>query len=467
MSDESSSGVLPDFVSEASLESGLRLADDNLGHDKFANQVLEKAAMLHPGSVVAIQGPWGRGKTDVLARVALTVLKGEGRSKGFLRAVSWINPWQYGTTDLLTPLVISLLRKISPKRRSTSKSLWKAAETLLKAGTNFGLKLTPQAVPGGGLLDITAGIAESVFKGLLEAKAVENEPELDPDPVQAMGQRFRELVGELISDEQELANPRMLICVDDLDRCLPDRQVALLEAVRFLTSAGARATFLVALDPALARQAVIAHYQTSAFDPDRYLDKMFQLRLTLPAVAPADLVSLIRGQLKRRVGDAKDQRMLGHVIEKMLTKDRLAELEEVAPEILRVPGLRNPRIVSRIFERLCLLARSGTSSGDLGLESKRDLKTLLLWLVLIERWPQVREALQDAGDKFAEMFYEIRNRFAPNPGPSARGVIAAVERLPSSDESPELQEILGGLSERAEIGDDLYRFDKAMVNAGL
>ena len=60
-----------DFVSQGTLDTGLDLPPDALGHDDLARAIIYKAVHLPPGSVIAVQGSWGRGKTDVLARVAV------------------------------------------------------------------------------------------------------------------------------------------------------------------------------------------------------------------------------------------------------------------------------------------------------------------------------------------------------------------------------------------------------------
>ena len=60
---------MTDFISQATLDS-LKLSRDVLWHEDMANSILEKAPYLPPGAVIAVQGPWGRGKTDVLARIA-------------------------------------------------------------------------------------------------------------------------------------------------------------------------------------------------------------------------------------------------------------------------------------------------------------------------------------------------------------------------------------------------------------
>jgi hypothetical protein len=86
-------------------------------------------------------------------------------------------------------------------------------------------------------------LIEELFEG------AEGRVGVDLDPVEAMAGRFRELVDEYLALLDRKG--ALFVCIDDVDRCLPDHQIAMLEAIHFLTAAGARAYFLVALDPRL------------------------------------------------------------------------------------------------------------------------------------------------------------------------------------------------------------------------
>lgn len=81
-----------DFVSQSSFEAGLELPEDSLGHDALAKSILWSISHLAPGAVLGIQGPWGRGKTDVLARVAQATYGQDTCPKELARKAIWVNP---------------------------------------------------------------------------------------------------------------------------------------------------------------------------------------------------------------------------------------------------------------------------------------------------------------------------------------------------------------------------------------
>ncbi len=458
-----------DFISQSSFESedGVQLAEDKLDHERLAELILQAAVNLPPGSVIAVQGSWGQGKTDMIARIAnITYKQGKWPHLGIIPKALWLNPWQYGTPDLLSPLVIELFKRIPPQKRDTAEALWIAAQTIIRAGISFGLKATSTLVPGMELMSTGAGYADKLLEGLFKA-IDENNKEFkslspEPDPVALMGERFRELVSELISEDSEADNARILVCIDDLDRCLPDRQVAILEAIRFLTSAGAQATFLIAIDPTLARQALITHYKSENFNPDLYLDKIFHLRLPLPALSSKSISQLVEGHLEGSTLSGHSQ-----------LKDNLSILLNNAPPELivssaekafQVPSLRNPRVIERVFTRLFLLSRA--ANNQILAKNGLEITWLLSWLGLIERWPVIRMNFQDAGEEYISRFNDICSLLLEKPeavGDEMR--VAALAKIPRED--VDLKQIFRSFENKEEVARYFYKVDNSLREVGL
>lgn len=398
--------MFKDFVSGETLTAAAaNLPNDALDHSEFARALLNTVLILPEGSVVGLQGPWGRGKTDVLARVTSLVLDDLHFADEFVEPI-WINPWQYGTPDLLTPLVIKILGRIPSKQRVNKKSLWVAASSIIKAGINFGCKAATATIPGGGIFDHALEPIQQVIDGLFEAVDEEHDARSverpDLDPVAAMGKRFSELIDALANPDADKKAKRVLICIDDLDRCLPDRQVAMLEAIRFLTCHGARACFLIALDPRLMQGSLKAHYQSHSFHADEYLDKLFHLRITLPAVATENVEVLINSILSTGSADGPTQGPvpMGQQLRTALG-DRSGDLPALAAEALSSNNLRNPRVIERILTRIFfLLIPESSATATL----TKELKLLLVWLAIVERWPEVRSLLQGSAPYFVNTF---------------------------------------------------------------
>lgn len=377
---------------------------DRLAHTELANRLAERLCTIRPGATIAVQGPWGRGKSDVLARLHRAIRSRSDVETDRPRIVAslHINPWSYGEPDLLTPLVIRLLARIPPQRRSGAEALRRAAETIIRSGLGFGLKAVSLAAPvGGGLLDAAAKPADRLLEGLFDALDKQERPDLpDADPVAAMGLRFAELIAALVEAAGGTNKDRILITVDDLDRCLPSRQVALLEAIHFLTTAESaaaaspRAMFVIALDPRLVADAMTTHFQSTAFDASGYLNKLFDARINLPAISSLDLPKVIGHLLTQRHG--ADKLALLFSVPAQAQPLPVATLVEQFAGGFFAPESRNMRLVLRIWERIDALidARLAGRVEPIQVDGITGATACLLYLLMAESFPEVRTLIQ-------------------------------------------------------------------------
>lgn len=357
---------------------GVKAVYDALRHDGLATAIAGHITSLPPGSVISVQGSWGRGKTDVLTRVFDLFAAGDGP------APIWIDPWQYGRPDLIQPVIVELLKRT--RDRTWNKEWLRAtAATLLHASNAMIFKAVSVFVPFGSIADAAQQPVDKLIDKALDAG--DGQPSTDADPVHEMAVRFRELVDVVLSlrnSAQVSSDKPLLVCVDDLDRCLPDHQIAMLEAIHFLTSAGANCTFLVALDPVLVQQAAFTHYRTEALDINQYLDKLFQLRVNLTALRPAQIEELVAAEFSAPViAELRDG-----------LDAEPGAVQAAFSKAFFVPELANPRLVHRTFQRLRLVAVANVRAGHAELREPDVLDTLVAWCAIAERWPQLRQLLQ-------------------------------------------------------------------------
>ena len=118
----------------------------------------------------------------------------------------------------------------------------------------------------------------------------------------------------------------------------------------------------------------------------------FDLRLTLGPVDSETLRALIRVQMERTVSLhelALQDRTLREALPAGWT-----QLEVVAHGALAVPSLRNPRLVKRIFTTIALLAAARRLPP---LEQAGELRLMIQYLAIAERWPALRRLLVGQG----------------------------------------------------------------------
>jgi KAP family P-loop domain len=449
---------------------GMKAPCDGLRHKDFAHAVAGHITGRPPGSVISVQGPWGRGKTDVLTRVF--DLFDERAQAGDRPQPLWLDPWQYGTPDLIRPVVTELLDRMRTRGKA-SERLRLAAKTLLLASNAMVFKALTLAAPFGAALGAAQPAVDDVIRDLLTPD--DQRPIADADPVKAMAKRFHDLVDEFLSPTGRSSAP-LLICVDDLDRCLPDHQIAMLESIHFLTSAGANCSFLVALDPVLVQQAAAAHYRTDVFDSNQYLDKLFQLRVNLTALQPDAIEALVDAELS----GANDQDRAS-TVESVFGKGLgvgPGEVKAAFGYVFFVPELTNPRLVHRVFERLRLAANANVSAGHAELRDPDVLDGLVAWCAIAERWPQLRQVLQASPNELWPVnlraicgFYGIWDDDAAVTDEKARAIVLAeaasvTSRLPGQHRQPDLGSFISArvLSYPSAT---LRRIDDVLVTFGL
>jgi hypothetical protein len=399
------------------------LPKDALRHTELAEGVLVAANLRPSLRVISVEGSWGRGKTDTLERLAHLAREGD-TVDGVTREVLWVNPWQHAEPNLLSPLILDLLDLIAAS--------------------------TPEKL--GGIKDIATGVALGAAKVCWRAfrkttvgsiadttldemqKAIEDRaggarPEVDTG--RALGQRFAKLVELALGAIGAKPNQRLLICVDDLDRCLPHQQVAMMEALHFLTRTKARVVFVVAMDPAMAGEGLRTHYSTQAIDTERYLDKMFDLRIALPGVDLPDVKALAEGHIESLERGARQA---------MCDEFRTSgDLVNAITHATAIAELRNPRLVRKVFDRLYLFC----CSPDAEQVVKQSFPNVLTaWLFLIERWPILRSVMSDAGSEAGQAWASIVTRARGQANNYRPSLLA---RLPPADKMKGLVELVDNL----------------------
>ena len=101
--------------------------------------------------------------------------------------------------------------------------------------------------------------------------------------------RIEEYIGKLLPKGCD----RLLIIIDELDRCNPEFAVKLLERIKHYFN-NEKVTFVFSVNLAELQHTIKRHYG-SGFDASRYIDRFFDLRVTLPQIDRFNMLSYIGG----------------------------------------------------------------------------------------------------------------------------------------------------------------------------
>lgn len=270
---------------------------------------------------MGILGDWGSGKTSLMLQMRAS-LKARGLDTGDRPVYTvWFSPWEYqGCQDLVGPLVAAMARDVAGFREA------KARERLI----DFGKTVIARTLSGG-LKALTKGVADvgDAFEQLMAAQ--DDTPSRD---------EFARLVREAVTEEG-----RLVVFVDDLDRCVPMTALALLEAVKLFLEVE-RCCYVLGATPSLIESAVGAYFQGKGLEggalvPSEYLEKMIHTPVWLGELETGDAAEYCRA----------------------LLKDLGIEASEAGISLLAQAGRQNPRRLKRLVNAISVMRTVGGHSG--------------------------------------------------------------------------------------------------------
>ncbi len=258
---------------------------------------------------IGISGNWGSGKSSLVKMIGKS-LNSEAKSEQYLFLE--FNAWLYQGFDdakmaLLQSVSDMLLEEAYKQKTLTDKAIDLVKRVRWFKVLKLGAPVASGAILGGmigGPVGAAIGALGSLFKGAdlptqEELKKVQEaykglEPELKgilkdqentslPKEIASLRQTFQDILEGL--------NIKLVVLVDDLDRCMPDTAISTLEAMRLLLFLP-RTAFIIAADEKMIRSAVRSHFSTIQIDEElvtSYFDKLIQVPLRVPRLGVSEV----------------------------------------------------------------------------------------------------------------------------------------------------------------------------------
>jgi hypothetical protein len=461
---------IPDKDDRLSAQRDQPAVVDELGRDKFAQVVANRLCEVRVGQkaektrtgdqstkrvahssqddvdrayFVHLDGPWGSGKSSII-----NFLKADLRKRDPAWLIVDFNAWrEQKNQPPWWALIVQIVRRVGGQLSGWDhmrfRAIWWwwlfwnrwAGMTLAAVFLGLALYLFWFAAPDkvwGTVKDVLAvvtgigGLAALFRTAMLgsafSAKALE---ELRDDPYAPVMAVFHDLV--------ECAQRPILVIIDDLDRCDSAYVVALLENVQTMLRAEP-ISYLVAGDRKWITTSFANRYGEfcdSLGGPGRplghlFLEKLFQLSVTVPRFEASQLVTYWQSLLKspeakaaevreRTASDAQARQILGNESRPEVLQEKIdaaaespqlqQSLREHAAVAIASPSNlkelesryahfgpyldRNPRAMKRLVNAL------GVKQSVLFLEGRKvDPDLLARWTIIELRWPLLAEALE-------------------------------------------------------------------------
>lgn len=305
---------------------------------------------------VGLHGPWGSGKSSLLEQIRVEL---SDRDKTLIVD---LNPWEFDDQDDVKGTIIgsvldALIKKADPDLK----------ERLVGLMRRISWSRAAKAVAKGALT------MSWDFNELADALTPR---EQDGHPTTLAGFRveFEKVMADVPFD-------RVVLLIDDLDRCLPTAVLATLEAVK-LFLAVPKMAFVVAADQEMVRDAIasgLGETRRSALFARDYLDKIVQVPIGVPQPTQDDAECYVALLLAHRdVGTEIDLGVMAQHAESRRATGHPPYLGEsgsahITPTLLNharliVTGLGvdevvNPRRLKRFVNALAVRHHTAEASG--------------------------------------------------------------------------------------------------------
>ncbi|MEM1165353.1 MAG: P-loop NTPase fold protein [Planctomycetota bacterium] len=270
-------------------------------HDSLALRrtvdVIAGAAVGTTGPfTIGVTGRWGTGKTSAL-RLAKARIEhhaesqpADGSSPHIVTV--FFNAWQYEREEYpIVPLVASIVSAIDRKRLDLQRS--SPGERVKSAGkdTLRDLSRALRAIAYGFSAKTTVGVpgVGGVEAAFVADKIIDRFDEFDKpaDPL-----LDRSLYYEAFESLEKATRPagaepevKVIVFIDDLDRCAPDLALPLIEKIK-LVLAQPGFVFVLGVDRRVLTRYINDRYKQYDIDGEEYLEKIIQLSLPLPSHEP-------------------------------------------------------------------------------------------------------------------------------------------------------------------------------------
>jgi KAP-like P-loop domain-containing protein len=270
-------------------------AQDLLGFTDIAEPVLDavRRERLDPVAV-GIFGDWGSGKTTILEILSKRFDVGEKV------VVVYTRPWEYDPAlDPKATLIAEVLGGLAAEVKK-NETRWKKVK-----GTFGDLARRVQWSKAITLVTQSAmAVSVPSIQDVIGLFSAEGGDETADPTLQGFRDEFAKLMAEL----EEI--DRVVVLVDDLDRCLPETVVAALEAIKLFLSVEKMA-FVLAADRRLVELAIAERFGSSAQAPvmaREYLEKIVQIPISVPSLGLGDTEAYLAMMLVERhlPGKAED-----------------------------------------------------------------------------------------------------------------------------------------------------------------
>ena len=332
------------------------------GYKQYAETLANVVSEAETPVTVGIFGSWGTGKTSLMQIMHENLENHEFKDRVL---PVWFNAWRFEKEEnLVVPLLLTIHEAVHSRIQQSpdiqvikdfGNSLGRLIYSIA-AGTEISL----------GLFDFS--VKQKIGDSLEKAKDLQQAEE---PPVESI---FFDIYKHLSTSLEEIDPLRLVIFVDDLDRCSDENVLKMLETIKLIFDFPGVA-FVLGVDQVVIERLIAKKFgDDSGIDGSLFLKKLIQVYFVLPKLKNDDVRSFIR-ELLLRAGSP------------------LASLD-ILENIFATGAGENPREIKRLVNNYLLLRRLSIRSTTPELTA--------IFLVLQQNWVELYKAIVDQREEFVQ-----------------------------------------------------------------
>jgi len=255
---------------------------------KISDTIVSFIKGSDPKFSVGVYGNWGTGKTTLMKLVESKLNDSEEKILSI-----WFNAWRYereehyATIALMKTIAYAMMKH--DRYKSASKTIFNGLKIV---GKDILKQLTTQTLLSeDGWTELNKKLTEKMK--LLQ--------EIDQDTIYFDGiQKLEEEMKKILNEDPTC---KIVVFIDDLDRCSPKKGLEVLESMKvFLDIKGF--VFIIGLSDQTVIRLITKEYEGSGVKGEDYIQKIIQLPIRIPPWSSSDIEKMIVDQIVPKLDES-------------------------------------------------------------------------------------------------------------------------------------------------------------------
>lgn len=346
---------------------------DVLDRESLIKEVGDAIAHCTPPQVFGVHGGWGLGKTSFLHQVhwyltdncpqqseqaieaakQSTAGQERGKHKNAIQTV-WFDAWRYQNDDAPVIALLHEMRAQLSWKSRTRKAIGRKVEVATR-GALLSLE------------DLTKKIGFQYSKLRQATREWESENLAVALPSHTLREHLCIAISNLLPEEEsEGVSPKLVVFIDDIDRCEPEAAYRLLECLKIYLTLD-NCVFLIGMNQKVVKEAIAQRMHTAdeenpTMRATEYMEKMCQNVWRLPTIRNSKEV--LYGLLEKTVTNVKYRDSIKQGLEKCegMNEETRGASHLLPPNPRKLKGLAN--LIGRLTSRLLSEEQHESGNGD-------------------------------------------------------------------------------------------------------